>query len=101
MQRIAVAFIVHTSLMRKIFIHISREVRCCAVLDAKGFAVKDDLLQVVPPAGDTLVAVGVESVVVDASTTVHAGVNLGAPVVIGLQSAPTVPGGVAEFALMK
>ena len=86
--------------MRKIFIHISREVRCCAVLDAKGFAVKD-LLQVVPPAGDTFVAVGVESVVVDASTTVHAGVNLGAPVVIGLQSAPTVPGGVAEFALMK
>ena len=66
-----------TSLRQEIFIRIGGEVRRCAGLAAEGFAVTD-LLQVVQPTGDALVAVGVESVEVDAGTTVHAGVNLGA-----------------------
>ena len=66
-----------TSLRQEIFIHIGGEVRRCAGLAAEGFAVTD-LLQVVQPTGDALVAVGVESVEVDAGTTVHTGVNLGA-----------------------
>lgn len=66
-----------TSLRQEIFIRIGGEVRCCAGLAAEGFVVTD-LLQVVQPTGDALVAVGVESVEVDAGTTVHTGVNLGA-----------------------
>ncbi len=72
-----VAFMVRTSLRQEIFIRIGGEVRCCAGLAAEGFVVTD-LLQVVQPTGDALVAVGVESVEVDAGTTVHTGVNLGA-----------------------
>ena len=72
-----VAFMVRTSLRQEIFIRICGKVRCCAGLAAEGFAVTD-LLQVVQPTGDALVAVGVESVEVDDGTTVHTGVNLGA-----------------------
>ena len=72
-----VAFMVRTSLRQEIFICIGGEVRCCAGLAAEGFAVTD-LLQVVQPTGDALVAVGVESVEVDAGTTIHTGVKLGA-----------------------
>ena len=68
---------VRTSLRQEIFICIGGEVRCCAGLAAEGFAVTD-LLQVVQPTGDALVAVGVESVEVDAGTAIHTGVNLGA-----------------------
>ena len=72
-----VAFMVRTSLRQEIFICIGGEVRCCAGLAAEGLAVMD-LLQVVQPTGDALVAVGVESVEVDAGTAIHTGVNLGA-----------------------
>ena len=68
---------VRTSLRQEIFIRICGKVRCCAGLAAEGFAVTD-LLQVVQPTGDVLVAGGVESVEVDAGTTIHTGVNLGA-----------------------
>ena len=77
MLRIVVAFMVRTSLRQEIFIRIGGEVRCCAGLAAEGFAVTD-LLQVVQPTGYALVTVGVESVEVDAGTTVYAGVDLGA-----------------------
>ena len=88
-----------TSLRQEIFIRIGGEVRCCAGLAAEGFAVTD-LLQVVQPTGDALVTVGVESVEVDAGTTVYAGVDLGAGQ-DRIQSASTMPGAVAELALIK
>ena len=49
--------------------------RFCTALAAKGFSVAD-FLKVVQPAGDTLVAVGVESVEVDAGAPVNAAVYL-------------------------
>lgn len=48
---------VRTSLRQEIFIRIGGEVRCCAGLAAEGFVVTD-LLQVVQPTGDALVALG-------------------------------------------
>ena len=68
---------VRTSLRQEIFVRHGFEVRRCAGLAAEGFAVTD-LLQVVEPTGDALVSIGIEGVEVDAGTTVHAGVNLGA-----------------------
>ena len=90
-----------TSLRQEIFIRIGGEVRRCAGLAAEGFAVTD-LLQVVQPTGDALVAVGVESVEVDAGATVHAGVNLGAGqdrIAVGVHNAGSRGGvGVDEVA---
>ena len=67
----------HGQTVHQIFVHIGGEIGRCAGLAAKRFAVTD-LLKVVQPAGNALVAVAVEGVEVDAGTTVHAGVNLGA-----------------------
>lgn len=77
MQRIVVVFMLRTSSRQEIFVHIGGEIGCCAGLAAERLTVTD-LLQVVHPAGDVLVAVAVEGVEIDAGTTVHAGVNLGA-----------------------
>lgn len=77
MQRIVVILMLRTSSRQEIFVHISGEIGCCAGLAAERLTVTN-LLKVVQPAGDTLVAIAVEGVEVDAGTTVHAGVNLGA-----------------------
>ena len=66
-----------TSLGQKIIIVIGRKVGLCACLTAERLSSTDEL-QVVQTTGDALVAVAVESVQVDACTTVHAGVDLGA-----------------------
>ena len=53
-----------------------RQVRLCTCLAAERLTVTD-LLQVVEPAGDSLVAGAVEGVKGDAGTAIHTGVHLG------------------------
>ena len=64
-------------LTEKILVVIGCKVCLGAGLSAQRFAGTDQL-QIVQSAGDTLVAVAVESVQVDRCPAVHAGVNLGA-----------------------
>ena len=66
-----------TSSRQEIFVHIGGKIGRSAGLAAERLTVTD-LLQIVQPAGDALVAVAVEGVEIDAGTTVYAGVNLGA-----------------------
>ena len=62
--------------IQEVFIVIAGEVRLCTCLAAERLTVTD-LLQVVEPAGDSLVAGAVEGVKGDAGTAIHTGVHLG------------------------
>ena len=59
-----------TSVEEIILIIRRSEVILCTALTAEGFTVAD-LLKVVQAAGDTLIAVAVESVQIDAGSAVH------------------------------
>ena len=64
-------------LSQEIVIRIGCEVGLGTCLATQGFTGTDEL-QVVQTAGDTLVAVGVEGIQIDACATIHAGVDRGA-----------------------
>ena len=72
-----VASIVQPSLRQKIVIVIGVEVGFSRSLTTEGFTITN-LLKVVQTAGNTAVAVAVESVEVDGGSAVHAGVDLAA-----------------------
>ena len=62
---------------QEVLIVVGGEIVLSAAAASHGLAVPD-LLQVVQPAGDTLVAIAVEGVQVDAGSAIDAGVHLGA-----------------------
>ena len=72
-----VTVIVAPLLIQEIFIGVSGEVGLCACLAAERLTIAD-LLQIVEPAGDSLVTGAVEGVEGDAGVAIHTGVHLGA-----------------------